>query len=137
MLIVDSTVLIDHLNGVEASHVSLFMEAIERRRIGIGEIILFEVLQGFRNDRDFEAVRQRLCEFELYEMVTAEAAVTAARNYRLLRRRGMTVRKSHDVFIATFCIEHGHTLLHNDRDFDPFEEHLGLSVLRDAEDDQD
>jgi hypothetical protein len=130
MVIVDSSVLVDHFNNAELPHVELFRATVPEKRIGIGDISLFEVLQGIRSDSQFEAVRHELLHFAVHEMVSPTSAVAAARNYRTLRRKGITVRKSHDVFIATFCIENGHKLLHNDRDFEPFEEHLGLKVLR-------
>lgn len=129
MVIVDSSVLVDHFNNAELPHVELFRATVPRKRIGIGDISLFEVLQGIRLESQFETVRHELLQFAIHEMVSPRSAVAAARNYRTLRRKGITIRKSHDVFIATYCIEHGHKLLHNDRDFDPFEAHLGLKVV--------
>ncbi len=129
MLIADSSVLIDYLNGADTAQVRRLEDELASKRVGIGDLMLFEVLQGIRSEREFDEVRAELLKLPVHEMVTAETAVQAARNYRLLRRRGITTRKSHDVLIATYCIEHGHELLHNDRDFDPFEEHLGLKVV--------
>ena len=97
--------------------------------IAIGDLILAEVLQGIRDDSQFSFVLHRLADFEMFEMGGSELAIASARNYRLLRKRGITIRTTIDCLIATFCIENGHTLLHNDRDFDAFEEHLNLRVL--------
>jgi predicted nucleic acid-binding protein len=87
------------------------------------------VLQGFRSDEDFESARIALNKFEQVSMLDPRLAIQSARNFRLLRKRGIAVRKTIDCFIATYCIETGVHLLHADRDFDPFEKHLGLSVI--------
>ena len=94
----------------------------------LGDLILVELLQGFRLESDFEKARAALLKFPLYDMVGVEIAVQSAIHYRYLRSRGFTVRKTIDCLIATFCIQHNHTLLHADRDFDPFEQHLQLQV---------
>jgi predicted nucleic acid-binding protein len=88
------------------------------------------VLQGARCEREFARIRNALTALDLFRMVDVPTAIAAAENYRLLRNRGITVRKMVDCLIATLCIRKGHTLLHSDRDFDPFEVHLGLRVLR-------
>jgi predicted nucleic acid-binding protein len=95
----------------------------------LGDIILGEVLAGFFSDDEFEAVRLALSSLAQEPMLTPALALQSARNYRSLRKRGITVCKTIDCFIATFCIEYNHTLLHNDRDFDAFETHLGLQVI--------
>jgi predicted nucleic acid-binding protein len=102
---------------------------LETTPILIGDLILAEVLQGFRHDPDFEKVRRALGRFIQESMVTPELAVQSARNYRFLRQKGVTVRKTIDSLIATFCIENDHQLLHNDSDFDGYEEYLGLRVI--------
>jgi predicted nucleic acid-binding protein len=89
-----------------------------------------EVLQGFPEEDDFRRAEEIFAVLEFQPMVGREIAVAAARNYRTLRARGITVRKTTDVLIATFCIAREHELLHSDRDFDAFERHLGLRVLR-------
>jgi len=94
----------------------------------VGDLILGEVLQGFRSDADFEAARRSLSKFTQVSMMSPELAVLSAQNYRALRKMGINVRKTIDCFIATFCIENGHALLHSDSDFNPFEAHLGLQV---------
>jgi hypothetical protein len=87
------------------------------------------VLQGVRRDRDFSSFKNQLFEFEIFSAVDQESAVRAAENFRQLRKQGLTVRKTADCLIATFCIRSGYSLLHRDRDFDAFEKRLGLSVI--------
>ena len=129
MVIVDSTVWIDYFNGVVTPHTDWLDREVERQRLGLTDIILCEVLQGVRGERRFRQVEARLMRFAVHETGGREIAVATARNYRFLRTRGRTVRTTIDGWIATFCLLGGHALLHNDRDFDPFEELLGLSVI--------
>jgi hypothetical protein len=103
---------------------------LESRRVAAGDLILAEFLQGFRSDKQFQEAKDVMDSLEYYDFVGKEMAVKAAQNFRTLRRRGITIRKTIDVLIATFCIEYGFELLHNDRDFDPMEEVLGLRVKR-------
>jgi predicted nucleic acid-binding protein len=130
MWIVDSSVWIDYFNGHDTPQADLLDAALGQRAIGLGDIILCEVLQGFRDQRDFALARQSLFQFTIYTIGGTEIAVRSAENYRFLRRQGITIRKTIDCLIATFVIERGFSLLHSDRDFDPFETHLGLSVVR-------
>ncbi len=130
MLVVDSTVWIDYFNGAEAPQTDYLDAALEQAPILVGDLILAEVLQGFRKDADFEKVRRALGKFMQANMVGTELALQAARNYRYLRGKGATVRKTIDSLIATFCIENDHELLHNDSDYDAYEQHLGLQVIR-------
>ena len=97
--------------------------------LAVGDLILAEVLQGFPNEQEFNEARKMLLSLTVVELCGQEIAVQAARNYRALRNRGVTVRKTIDTVIATWCIESGVTLLHNDRDFDAFMKHLGLRVV--------
>jgi predicted nucleic acid-binding protein len=97
--------------------------------LAIGDLILTEVLQGFDDERDFNKARKMLTALTVVELGGQETAIQAARNFRALRKRGVTVRKTIDTVIATRCIESGHDLLHSDRDFDPFVDHLGLRVV--------
>ena len=129
MLIVDSTVWVDYFNGVKNQQTDYLYQIADKTPILIGDLILAEVLQGFRNDTDFETARRILGKFLQVEMVNPGLAVQSARNYRPLRRKGITVRKTIDSLIATYCIENEHDLLHNDSDFDGYEKHLGLSVI--------
>jgi predicted nucleic acid-binding protein len=130
MLIVDSTVWIDYFNGLENPQTDYLDQMVDRTPILVGDLIMAEVLQGFRDDSDFEEARRALSKYIQVEMVNPELALQSARNYRLLRRKGVTVRKTIDSLIATYCIENEHDLLHNDNDFDGYEKHLRLRVIR-------
>ena len=129
MLIVDSSVWIDGLRGRETPQVARLVDTGAREPLGVSDLIIHEVLRGVRGSRRFQEVRDMLLEYQVFLMGGVELAVKAAQNYRELRRRGITVRGPIDCLIATFCIENGHQLLHNDRDFDQFEQHLGLTVV--------
>jgi len=129
MLVIDTSVWIDYFNGVENPQTDFLHTVLDNTPILIGDLILAEVLQGFRYDPDFEKVRRTLGKFMQESMVSPVLAVQSARNYRFLRQKGITVRKTIDSLIATYCIENDHQLLHNDSDFDGYEEHLGLRVI--------
>lgn len=129
MLVVDTSVWIDYFNGVENPLTDFLHTVLDTTPIIIGDLILAEVLQGFRYDPDFEKVRRTLGKFMQESMVNPTLAVQSARNYRFLRQKGITVRKTIDSLIATYCIENDHQLLHKDSDFDGYEEHLGLHVI--------
>ena len=130
MILVDSSVWIDYFNGRTTPQTDLLDELLGAQPILVGDIILGEVLQGFHHEGDFERALFALNRFEQTSMLNPDLAVQSARNYRTLRKMGITMRKTIDCFIATYCIENGHTLLHSDRDYDPFEKHLGLLVIR-------
>jgi len=129
MLVVDTSVWVDYFNGVGNPQTDFLNTILDKTPILIGDLILAEVLQGFRHDPDFEKVRRILSKFMQGSMVNPVLAVQSARNYRFLRQKGVTVRKTIDSLIATFCIENDYELLHNDSDFDGYEEHLGLRVI--------
>jgi predicted nucleic acid-binding protein len=129
MLVVDSTVWIDYFNGVENPHTDYLHNIVDQLPILVGDLILAEVLQGFRNDSDFEQARWALGKYLQAEMVSPALALQSAHNYRLFRRKGITVRKTIDSLIATYCIENEHELLHTDSDYDGYEAHLGLKVV--------
>ena len=129
MLIVDSTVWIHYFNGVENPQTDYLNNMLDKTPILVGDLILAEVLQGFRQDPHFETARRTLGKFLQVEMVNPALAVQSARNYRFLRQKGVTVRKTIDSLIATYCIENDHELLHNDNDFDGYEKHFGLRVM--------
>jgi predicted nucleic acid-binding protein len=129
VVIVDSTVWIDFLTGAPTPQTDWLDREVGRRRLGVTDIILCEVLQGIRDDRRFDEVRAQLLGFHLFEMGGIELAVATARNYRRLRARGRTVRTTIDGLIATFCLLNDHELLHNDRDFDAFEDLFGLRIV--------
>lgn len=128
MIVVDSSVWIANLRGEAGRAVDRLRSLSDTGEILVGDLILLEVLQGARDDRHAARIERGLRQFEIAAMLTEAIATKAAWNYRELRRRGTTVRKTIDTIIATFCIEGGHALLHDDRDFEPFAEHLGLRV---------
>ena len=128
MLLVDSSVWIDYFNGRLTPETDYLHAALGRQEILVGDIILGEVLQGFRLDRDFQRALEALRLFPQVELLGAEVAVESARNYRRLRKAGVTVRKTIDCSIATWCILNETPLLHSDRDFGAFER-LGLMVV--------
>lgn len=129
MIVVDSSVWIDYFNGLHSSETEA-LERLARTRLLIGDLIMAEVLQGFAAEADFQRAERIFAALEFRPMVGREIAIAAARNHRALRARGVTARKTIDTIIATFCIAEGHALLHCDRDFAPFERHLGLRVVR-------
>jgi predicted nucleic acid-binding protein len=129
VVVVDTTVWIDYLRGVENPETDWLDAQLDRQRLALTDIILCEVLQGVRDDDTAGNVETLLLKFEVFESGGVTLARESARNYRALRKRGQTVRKTIDCLIATFCLREGHSLLHRDRDFDPFEEFLGLSVV--------
>jgi predicted nucleic acid-binding protein len=131
MILVDSSVWIDYFNGVDAAHTSrLDALLLTRERVISADLIVCEVLQGFASEKDFRAAARVFGNLSCYELGGEDAAVEAAGNYRKLRARGATVRSTVDTLIASFCIRHRIPLLHHDRDFDPYERHLGLRVVR-------
>lgn len=129
MILVDSSVWIDYFRGIETRQTAALDYGLGRMEILIGDLILTEVLQGFSDEKDFLAVRRLFESFRLIEIGGVMVAIQAARNHRLLRRKGITIRRTIDTLIATRCIEDSIGLLHSDRDFDPFVEHLGLRTV--------
>lgn len=129
MLLVDSTVWISYFNGQATPETDYLDRKLSSRLILVGDLILVEVLQGFRSDAEFERAHSHLRKFIQRSLLNPPLAVASARNYRQLRQRGITIRKTIDCIIATYAIENGDELLHSDRDFDPFEQHLGLRVV--------
>jgi predicted nucleic acid-binding protein len=129
VVIVDTTVWIDYFQGVENPETEWLNTELDRQRLGLTDIILCEVLQGVRDDVVAREVERRLLNLEVFDTGGVAVAREAARNYRALRSRGHTVRKTIDCLIATFCLRGQHSLLHRDRDFDPFEKFLELSVI--------
>ena len=129
MVIVDTTVWIDYFQGTSNPETDWLDAELDRQRLGLTDIILCEVLQGVRHESEAVDVQRQLLKLEVFESGGVDVATEAARNYRLLRRRGHTVRKTIDCLIATFCIREQYWLLHRDRDFDPFENFLNLPVI--------
>ncbi len=126
MILADSSVWIDYLGGKLTAQTDRLHELLAREQVFLGDLIVVEVLQGIRDGREFRAVRAMFAAFPVVAISTPGAAVTAAENYRTLRAKGITVRKTIDTLIATRCILDGLPLLFIDRDFEPFVEHLGL-----------
>jgi hypothetical protein len=126
VILVDSSVWIDYFRGTPTPQADELDRLLGREILSTGDLILAEVLQGFTGERDFNQARKLLTSLEIVDMVGAELAIQAARNYRALRGLGVTVRKTVDTLIATCCIERDHGLLYSNRDFDPFVRHLGL-----------
>ena len=128
MILVDSSVWIDYFGGVASAGADQLDALLGVEPLVIGDLILAEVLQGFASDQDFREARRLLESFAIVSLSGHDVCVEAAENFRLLRRKGVAVRKTIDTIIATCCIRNGYWLLHNDRDFDAFVEHLGLRV---------
>jgi len=126
MILVDSSVWVDYFRGTQTPETGRLDALLGLEPVAIGDLILAEVLQGFASDRDFEQGRKLLSALPLIDLVGKDIAVLAASNFRTLRARGITIRKTIDTLIATSCIEHDLSLLYSDRDFDPFVEHLEL-----------
>lgn len=126
MIVADSSVWIDYFSGKENDAVDKMDRALRSSPVLVGDLILTEVLQGFRNDRDFDTALVLFQDLGILSMLGQKVSVQAAKNFRSLRRRGITVRKTADVIIATYCIEKSLPLLYTDRDFDPFVAYLGL-----------
>jgi predicted nucleic acid-binding protein len=129
VIIVDTTVWVDYLRGTRNPETEWLEIEADRKRLGLTDLILCEVLQGVRNEQEFGQVRTELQRFELFETGGEGLVIAAATNFRIIRERGKTVRKTIDCLIATFCVMNGHALLHRDGDFDSFEEILGLNVI--------
>lgn len=119
MIVVDTSVWIDYVNGVATAQTDLLDIELQRSRIVVGDLIITEFLQGFRDDKQFHEAKNLMDSLEYHDFVGKSIAEKAAENFRTLRKNGITVRKTIDVLIATFCIENGFELIHSDRDFDP------------------
>ena len=126
MILVDSSVWIAYFNGVINPETDRLDSFLGTTPIGTGDIVLTEVLQGFRRDKDFAIAKDLLSSIPIYNMLNTELAYKSADNYRWLRKKGFTVRKTIDVIIATFCIENDFSLLHCDKDFLPFHQTFNL-----------
>lgn len=129
MILVDSSVWIDYFNGKDTIQTSKLDELLGAESLGIGDLVLTEVLQGFRADKDYQIAKRVLTSLTVFSMLGLEVAIKSADNFRALRKQGITIRKTVDVIIATFCIENGHSLLFSDKDFIPFVEYLGLNAV--------
>lgn len=126
MILVDSSVWIDYFSGIGSAETDCLDGVLGVSAVATGDLILTEVLQGFRHDKDYKTARRLLGELTIFGLLGTKMAVKSADNFRKLRKKGITIRKTADVIIASFCIEHNLSLLFSDKDFEPFVEHLGL-----------
>jgi predicted nucleic acid-binding protein len=126
VIVVDSSVWIDYFNGVDSAGSERLDKLLGVEPLAVGDLILTEVLQGFRSDADYKTARELMTSLTVLEMLGQRVAIQSAENYRSLRSRGVTVRRTVDMIIATCCIEHGLPLLFEDKDFVPFVRYLGL-----------
>jgi predicted nucleic acid-binding protein len=126
LILVESSVWVDYFNGRPTPEAKFLDGLLGNERIAIGDLILTEVLQGFRRDSDYRAARELLGALTIFDLLGKARALSAAENYRKLRKKGITIRKTSDVVIATYCIGEQLPLLFSDRDFQPFVDHLGL-----------
>ncbi len=126
MILVDSSVWIDFFNGIENAETDKLNEILGLEEVVIGDLILAEVLQGFRSDTDYKAAKNVLTSLTVHDLLGKELAIKSANNFRKLRKKGITIRKTADVIIATYCIENKIPLLFTDKDFLPFVDNLRL-----------
>jgi len=129
MIVVDTSVWVDYFNGEPTLQADTLEALLGTQEILVGDLILTEILQGFREERDFRQALRLLRSFTVVMMLGPDLALRSAQHYRALRKRGVTVRKTIDVIIGTYCIVHQIPLLHNDRDFIPMVQHLGLRSI--------
>jgi len=128
MVVVDTTVWIDYINGLDNRHTNALDYELQYNQVVTGDLIMVEFLQGFRNDKDFETAKEIINSLIYFDMLGRDISLKAATNFRTLRQHGITIRKTADIIIGTFCIENKFPLLHNDRDFEPMERLLGLTT---------
>ena len=129
MILIDSSVWIDYFNGQITPETNKLDTLLGVEPLGIGDFILTEVLRGFRSDLDYQTAKKLMMTLSIFEMLGTDMAIQSADNFRILRKRGITVRKTADVIIASYCIEHNYSLLFADKDFLPFVAHLGLKAV--------
>ena len=126
MIFVDSSVWVDYFNGTQSPETDYLDRLLGREPVGLGDIVLVEVLQGFKRDRDYKIAKDLLTALTVFTLGGQDMALQSADNFRLLRKKGITVRKTIDVLIATFCMRQNLPLLHADKDFDPFHQYFQL-----------
>lgn len=130
MILVDSSVFIDYFNGINNWHTDELNALLGNELVITGDYILAEVLQGFRNDKDFKIAKEIMQSFPCFNICNEEIAIKSAENFRFLRTKGITIRKTVDLIIGTFCIENDIVLLHDDRDFEPMGQYLNLKIRK-------
>ncbi|OQX76349.1 MAG: VapC toxin family PIN domain ribonuclease [Bacteroidetes bacterium 4484_249] len=129
MILVDTSVWVDYFNGIINQKTNKLDLILSNNVVITGDIILTEILQGFRNDKDYQTAKNYLDSLYYYQFIDKSMSIKAAENFRFLKKKGITVRKTTDILIGTFCIEYNIPLLHNDKDFEPMEEYLHLKVI--------
>jgi predicted nucleic acid-binding protein len=129
--LVDTSVWIDYFNGIESEHTESLDSILSEQTVIVGDIILTEILQGFNSDKEFQLAKQALSPLDCVHLGGKSLAIKAASNFRFLRSKGVTIRKTVDMLIATWCINHEVALLHNDKDFDHIVAHLPLLIYVD------
>jgi len=129
VILVDSSIWIDYFNGTETLATKKLDNLLGVQPVCTGDLILAEVLQGFKSDSDYQTAKNLLCSLPVHAMLGVSLSLKSAENFRLLRKQGITIRKTIDTMIATFCIENELPLLHSDKDFQPFQQFLGLQVV--------
>ena len=127
--LIDTSVLVDYTRGRRTDQVAKFSHLVASGDVLIGDLVLCEFLRGLDTEQEAWRAQQAFERFPILELCGSGIAIEAARNYRLLRALGITVRKTIDLIVGTYCIRHSIPLLHNDRDYDPMEHHLGLKVF--------
>jgi predicted nucleic acid-binding protein len=130
MILVDSSVFIDYFNGINNWHTDELNALLGNELVITGDYILAEVLQGFRNDKDYKVAKEIMQSFPCFNICNEELAIKSADNFRYLRRKGITIRKTVDLIIGTFCIENDIELLHNDRDYEAMGKYLNLKIRK-------
>lgn len=126
MILVDSSVWIDYFSGIANIQTDKLDQLLGKEPVAVGDLILTEVLQGFRHDKDYRIAKSLFSDVEVFDMLGRDIAIKSADNFRALRKQGITIRKTADVIIATFCIERDLPLLFSDKDFKPFVNHMSL-----------
>lgn len=129
MIIVDTSVWIDYFRGIETAQATWLDTQLDHQRLAITDLILCEILQGISSEKEYRETRDAMFQFEILSTGGTELALAAADNYRVLRKKGITIRKTIDCLIASFCLLNDHSLLHNDSDYDGFENELGLNII--------
>jgi len=130
MVVVDTTVWIDYIHGLENPYTNALDYELLHNQVITGDLLITEFLQGFRSDSDFEAAKEIINNLIYCDMLGKEMALKSAANFRLLRKNGITIRKTADIIIGTFCIENELPLLHNDKDYEPMAKYLGLRIYK-------
>ncbi len=129
MIVVDTSIWIDYVNGVITPQTDILDRELQENRVVTGDLIITEFLQSFRNDKQLK-IAKMMDSLQYHDFVGKKTAIKATQNFRMLSKKGVTIRKTIDMLIATFCLEHGFGLLHKDKDYDPMEAILGLQVKR-------